>query len=280
MAKELPKILVVDDDREIVNFICDILIDNNYEVLSAFDGEMAIDIIKKEIPDLIILDWEMPIKDGITTLNEIKQDSNLSSIPVIMITGRLHSNKDLKTAFDSGVIDFINKPIEAIELIARTKSMVLLNQYYKESVRKKDMELTLMSKTNHQHLTMLKELSEIVEKINEKQISNATNVAKVQELKEKLKTVKANIRNNSWEQFQEHFLKVHPNFQHNLLTEHPNLTNEEIKLSYFLRLNMCSKEIASITNKEIHSIDIGRYRLRKKLQLDRSEKLNSYLSKF
>ncbi|MDA3816845.1 MAG: hypothetical protein PF486_05665, partial [Prolixibacteraceae bacterium] len=77
-----------------------------------------------------------------------------------------------------------------------------------------------------------------------------------------------------------YFNKVHPDFSNNLLNAYPGITPEELKLSYLLRLNMSSKDIAEITNKEIHSIDIARYRLRKKLNLERNEKLQDFLMQF
>lgn len=271
------KILVVDDEFPVVEIVCDILTDEGYEVLSAFSGANAYEVAKKEIPNLILLDWEMPEMNGIELLNQLKDNDLTSRIPVIMITGRMNNPSDLKMAFDAGAIDFIHKPIEPIELIARTSSMILLDKYYKDSVRKKDWELALLAKTNNQVSTLLSDLSVFIEDIP----SAITSESKyLKELNRKVKSHKANINNTSWEQFQEYFLNIHPNFQQNLSKRFPNLTNEELKLSYFLRLNMNSKEIAAITNKETHSIDIGRYRLRKKFKLERNISLHSFLSQF
>lgn len=278
MLSAKSKILIVDDDRAIVNFICDVLIEENYEVLSAFNGKSALEITQAELPDLIILDWEMPIMDGIETLSFLKAIDSIKDIPVIMITGRLNSKKDLKYAFDAGAIDFIRKPIDSIELIARTKSMLLLNKYFKDSVRKKDWELTLLSNSHHQNTKLLSDLTSFIGDVKDYNKNDQTKF--IEELKEKVKRIKLNISNSSWEQFQSYFVSVHPNFQENLLAQFPNITNEELRLCYFLRLNMSSKEIASITNKEMHSIDIARYRLRKKLNLERNEKLNVFLSGF
>lgn len=272
------KLLIVDDDPFVVDFITNVLIDYNYEVLAAFDGEMTIKIVEKEKPDLIIMDWEMPKKNGIDTIKYLKSQPGISDIPVIMITGRLNNIADLKIAFDAGAIDFIHKPIEPIELIARTNSMLLLYKYYKESIRKKDWELTLLSNSIHHNEKILVEMSALFEHLSKS--VQVVDEDKFIEIKAKIKNINSNIKNNSWDQFQSYFKNVYPQFIDNLLKTYPKLSSEEIKLCHFLRMNMSSKEIASITNKEMHSIDIARYRLRKKLHLERDVKFNEFLSLF
>lgn len=272
------KIIIVDDDTYLVDFVSNILIEENYDVLAAFNGEMALTIIEKERPDLIIMDWEMPVLDGIETVKRLKNNEATNEIPIIMVTGRLNSPNDLKKAFETGVIDFIHKPIEPVELISRARSMLLLYKYYKEAVKQKDWELTLMSNSVQQSERMMIEISTFFE-----QVANSikhTNPELYRDINSRIKRVKGSLKNNSWEQFQMYFKNVYPEFMDNLLLAYPKLTPEELKLCHFLRMNMSSKEIAAITNKEMHSIDIARYRLRKKFDLDRDVKFNEFLSKF
>jgi hypothetical protein len=106
------------------------------------------------------------------------------------------------------------------------------------------------------------------------------NSSEHKQLKDKIRKMNGSIHNNSWAQFEEYFNSVHPYFSINLLNENPKLTLDDLRLCYFLRLNMSSKEIAQITNKENHSIDIARCRLRKKFKLDRQCKLNEFLQRF
>jgi len=272
------KLLIVDDDPYVVDFISNVLIDYNYEVLAAFDGEMTIKIVEKEMPDLIIMDWEMPKKNGIDTIKYLKCQPGISDIPVIMITGRLNNKADLKIAFDAGAIDFIHKPIEPIELIARTNSMLLLYKFYKESIRKKDWELTLLSNSINHNEKMLVEMTALFDHLT--QSIQVIDEEKYIGIKAKIKNINSNLKNNSWDQFQAYFKNVYPQFIDNLLKAYPKLSPEEIKLCHFLRMNMSSKEIASITHKEMHSIDIARYRLRKKLSLEREVKFNEFLTQF
>lgn len=272
------KLLIIDDDTYVVDFVSNILIEEDYEILAAFNGKMAIDIVEQEMPDLIILDWEMPIMNGIDTLKIFKSNPKSADIPVIMITGRLNLIEDLKTAFEAGAIDFIHKPIEPVELIARTRSMLMLNKYYKESAKQKDWELTIMSTSIQQNEQLLLEITELFNDISDS--LKQSDAEKYRKINSKLIKIKANLKNNSWEQFQLYFSKVHPGFIDNLLKEFPKLTPEEIKLCHYLKMNMNSKEIAAITNKEIHTVDIGRYRLRKKFNLDRDVKFNEFLARF
>lgn len=272
------KILVIDDDPFIVDFVSDILIQNDYEVLAGFNGEAALSIMQKEKPDLVVMDWEMPHLDGIEALQQIKQDEEIKDIPVIMITGRMTSIKDLKTALDAGAVDFIRKPIEPVELLARSRSMLMLSGYYKESIKKKEWELTLLARTNHQNEGMFNDMMDVIDQFYKD--CKSDDHKRLDELKNKFNTTRTNFKNNSWDQFESYFSNVHPHFSSNLLSKFPNITSEELKLCYFLKMNMSSKDIAAISNKEMHSVDIARYRLRKKLKIDRSVKLNVFLSKF
>ncbi|MFA9388589.1 MAG: response regulator [Prolixibacteraceae bacterium] len=272
------KILVVDDDTLVIDFVSNILMEYNYEVLAANDGDSAIKVVRKEHPDLVILDWEMPNRDGISTVKYLKSQDDLLDIPIIMITGRMNSMDDLKVAFDAGAIDFIHKPIEPIELIARTRSMLMLNGYFHELIRQKDWELTLISNTIQQNELLLNEMSSLFQTLSES--IKDQDRAKYTALQTKIKKINSALKNNAWEQFQDYFKNVHPDFMDKLLAAFPKISPEELKLCHFLRLNMSSKEIASITNKEMHSVDIARYRLRKKFMLARDVKFNEFLAQF
>ncbi|MBN2805376.1 MAG: response regulator [Prolixibacteraceae bacterium] len=272
------KLLVVDDDPFVIEFVTNVLIDYQYDIMAAYDGEAAIRIVEKEHPDLIIMDWEMPRKNGIETIRHLKSKPEISDIPVIMITGRMNTKHDLKAAFDAGAIDFIHKPIEPIELIARTNSMLLLYKYYKESIRNKDWELTLLSNSVHHNEKIMNQMTEMCNKLED--AVQVVDVEKYRKIRSKIKQLGSNLNNNTWEHFQLYFKNVYPNFIDHLLNDFPKLTPEEIKLCHFLRMNMSTKEIASITNKEIHSIDIARYRLRKKLNLERDVKFNEFLQQY
>ncbi|MCA1960551.1 MAG: response regulator [Desulfomonile sp.] len=84
MAK---KILIVDDEPDMVAFLATLLEDNGYETLSAADGEEAMEKVKSDRPDLISLDLLMPNKTGIKMFRELRKDDEFKNIPVVMVTG-------------------------------------------------------------------------------------------------------------------------------------------------------------------------------------------------
>ena len=87
-----------------------------------------------------------------------------------------------------------------------------------------------------------------------------------------------NSSSDVWEEFEVRFQDVHSDFYDNLNKKFPNLTPNEKKICSFLRLNMSTKEISAITYQSVRSIDMARFRLRKKLELDTDENLVSFLS--
>jgi DNA-binding CsgD family transcriptional regulator len=91
---------------------------------------------------------------------------------------------------------------------------------------------------------------------------------------------KTAVNDNIWVEFEKRFNDVHVDFYHSLSISHPDLTGNERKLCAFLKLDMSSKEIATITFQNAKSIDMARYRLRKKLGLEGEESLQGYLMKF
>lgn len=111
-------ILVVDDDKEIVNAIEIYLKKEGYNILKAYNGNQALKIIKENEIHLIILDIMMPEKDGIETLEEIRKDK---TIPVILLSAK-SEDYDKIGGLNSGADDYITKPFNPLELIARVNS--------------------------------------------------------------------------------------------------------------------------------------------------------------
>jgi sigma-B regulation protein RsbU (phosphoserine phosphatase) len=134
------KILIIDDQPINIELIVKILeeTDEPYTMYQAINGEMGNDVAKKIVPDLIITDWEMPGISGIETIIKIKSDDTTKNIPIIMASGVMISSENLRTALEAGAVDFIRKPIDKIELIARVRSILLLADSYKEIRHQKE----------------------------------------------------------------------------------------------------------------------------------------------
>ena len=113
-------ILVVDDDKEIVKAIEIYLGKENYKIIKAYDGEQALEEIKKNEIQLVILDIMMPNKDGIETLEEIRKEK---TIPVIMLSAK-SEDYDKIEGLNAGADDYITKPFNPLELIARVNSNI------------------------------------------------------------------------------------------------------------------------------------------------------------
>lgn len=111
-------ILVCDDDREIVKAIEIYLVKENYNVLKAYDGEECLKILKENTIHLVILDIMMPKKDGIETIEEIRKEK---SIPVIMLSAK-SEDEDKINGLNLGADDYVTKPFNPLELIARVNS--------------------------------------------------------------------------------------------------------------------------------------------------------------
>ncbi|MEW6507038.1 MAG: response regulator transcription factor [Bacteroidota bacterium] len=114
------KILLVDDEKDIVEFLQYNLIQEGFEVISAFDGKEALEKLKYN-PDLIILDVLMPKLDGYETCEKIRSIKEFKNTPIIFLTAKSAETDEIK-GLNLGADDFIRKPISPKKLIARVKS--------------------------------------------------------------------------------------------------------------------------------------------------------------
>jgi DNA-binding response OmpR family regulator len=133
----MEKILVVDDDREIALLISDILSDEGYECLLAFNGESTLSMIKSN-PDLslILLDIMLPDIDGLEILRQVR---NTVDCPILFVTAK-NRTYDTMIGFEMGADDYISKPFVAEELLARVKAHL---RREKRSLQKRNSAMTI-----------------------------------------------------------------------------------------------------------------------------------------
>jgi len=117
------RILIVDDDPDILDVLKLTLGQENYEVIEAMDGTSAINLIKTKSPSLVILDYKMPGLSGLEVCKIVKDDILLQYLPIIMLTGKGEVSDKVK-GINAGVDDYIVKPFEPQELIARVKMIL------------------------------------------------------------------------------------------------------------------------------------------------------------
>jgi len=177
-----------------------------------------------------------------------------------------------------------------------------LNQSKEEALKEKDMELSQLSETSQKQIEDLKNQklkAEIHHKNNQlasvtmhlinknefvqevrKRIDHMLHEKSTspEELRKIIRTIDRNMtEDDSWDQFSYHFDQVHGDFLKKLSSDVHKLTPQETKLAAYLRMNMSSKEIANLMNISVRGVELARYRLRKKLGLDRDQNLNDYL---
>ena len=117
------KILIVDDEKQLVSLVRLHMEMSGYEVLSASDGEEALAVAKRDKPDLMILDLMLPKIDGWEVCKRLRTESKAGNIPVIMLTARSETEDKLK-GFECGADDYITKPFSPRELVARVKRVL------------------------------------------------------------------------------------------------------------------------------------------------------------
>lgn len=123
MENEKDKVLIVEDEKDTRFILEKLLSKNNYEVKTSINGVDAIEALKVFNPKVILADWTMPVMDGIELCNTLKQNNNYKTIYYIILTARA-SLKDRVAGLDIGADDFLVKPIENQELLARIRSGV------------------------------------------------------------------------------------------------------------------------------------------------------------
>jgi two-component system alkaline phosphatase synthesis response regulator PhoP len=117
------RILVVDDDREIVRLLKTYLEQNGYSALTAYNGQVGLQLMRAEQPALVILDLMLPDQDGYDITRQARADSKLKSIPIIMLTARVEDT-DKIIGLELGADDYITKPFNPREVVARVRSVL------------------------------------------------------------------------------------------------------------------------------------------------------------
>ncbi len=126
------KILVVDDDKSIVKILKGYLEEAGYEVLSAYDGEAALHFIRRENPDLVLLDVMMPERDGLDVVRVVRADAELRALPVILVTARVE-DLDKILGLELGADDYVTKPFNAREVVSRVNALLRRNELVQQT---------------------------------------------------------------------------------------------------------------------------------------------------
>ena len=146
----MAKILVCDDDKEIVEAIDIYLTQEGYEVLKAYDGEEALRVLKTQKADLLVLDVMMPKLDGIRATLKIREQNNM---PIIILSAK-SEDADKILGLNVGADDYVTKPFNPLELVARVKAQIRRSTQYNDGGKEEgdviDFGGLLLNRTSHE----------------------------------------------------------------------------------------------------------------------------------
>ncbi len=132
-------VLLVDDVKDNLDMLADMLENQNFRVKLALDGQEALEKIAEELPDLVLLDIQMPGMDGYEVCRRIKANPDTEQLPVIFLSA-LNETADIVRGFDVGGVDYVSKPFKFREVMARVESQIKVSHQRKEieSLRERD----------------------------------------------------------------------------------------------------------------------------------------------
>ncbi|TGN14666.1 PP2C family protein-serine/threonine phosphatase [Leptospira ilyithenensis] len=153
MKQTSSKILVVDDNETNVEIITHILLKQNYEVAVAYDGEYAMELANALELDLILLDILLPGISGLDVAKKLQSEEKTKNLPILFLSA-LNETKDIVLGLETGAVDYITKPFQEAEILARIRTHIKIKQLEKERINllhsiHKDLEL---ARSNQQNL--------------------------------------------------------------------------------------------------------------------------------
>ena len=117
------RIVVADDDPIVTKFLSAVFREEGYEVRVAEDGEQALRVVRDSRPDLVILDIVMPYQDGFEVCQQMRAEAQTRQVPVIILSMK-EQEQDALHAFEVGADDYVRKPFNALELVARARKLM------------------------------------------------------------------------------------------------------------------------------------------------------------
>ena len=125
---DLPRVLVVDDTPANVRLLDAVLRPRGFDIVTAASGQEALDVIAMQPPDVVLLDVQMPGMNGYEVCRRVREDPELGALPIIMVTASLSEERTL--ALEAGADDFVVRPFDQAELVARVRSLVRIKSYH------------------------------------------------------------------------------------------------------------------------------------------------------
>jgi len=258
-------ILAVDDTDMILDGLVEVFGDE-YEVIAVTDGASALQIIKKSLPDLILLDIVMPEMDGYEVLRRLKKDSATCSIPTIFLTS-LDDDADEVKGLEMGAVDYITKPINPAIVRARVHTYIQLREHQNHMETMVAERTAELVEANAALKAILRQRDQDKEETEEVMAANLKLM--VLPYLHKLKMSNLNDQHKAWVSLiGENLNKVCSPFIKKLSSKYSALTPRELQVAEHIRSGKVSKEIAETMNISCRTVDVVRYSIRKKLGLN------------
>ncbi len=122
----LPILLIIEDNRELIHYLCDLLKDQ-YSIIAAIDGKSGVELALGHVPDAIICDVMMPVKDGYQVCRELKNNFQTNHIPIVLLTARADFDSRIK-GFECGADAYLTKPFDKQELLASLRQLFVMRE--------------------------------------------------------------------------------------------------------------------------------------------------------
>ncbi len=287
MKAQKPTLLLADDEYANMEAVLSFIEDEVGQVLYAPDGQVAYEIATEKLPDIIIMDWQMPNLNGLEAIRLLQATEKTKEIPVIVATGIMTSSTHLQEALENGAVEFLTKPFVPIEFKARIRAAIrirdqhlnirrmLLNEQelLNKTLHHKRRELTTQAILDHQKNHLSARILEHLQSIDGlTQMVYATDISVL--------TQELNAHFNldeSWERFKIHFGEVHKGFFDRLHRQFPTLNRNAQKLCAYMRMGMGNYEICEMTGANDMAVRRALNRLKKRLGLTAGDDIRQFL---
>ena len=257
--------MIIDDSSGSLELLSKILLMGGYQVRQALSGCTALPVIKQQPPDLILLDIRMPEMDGFEVCRQLQENVKTSDIPVIFLSG-LEQAADKIRAFEVGGLDYITKPFEPTEVLARVKRHLELSRMRQSLEDMARLRTIKLEEANTALKVLLEHRQSGQEQFEENLVSHISfqinpYVARMQ------KTDLDSQQTALMDVIESNLKEITSDFSGKLYFRALGLTRREMEVASLIKIGKTNLEIAVILSVSEHAVSFHRQNLRKKLGL-------------
>lgn len=276
-------LLVADDDAANRDAVLQVMrrAAPSMNVLFAKDGVQALNVLGKRTVHVLLLDWQMPNMSGLELLQILQEQQSFPDLGIVMYTGAMTAAAHLEEALRLGAVDFLRKPAEPLELLARIHSV--LQRYDLQQARRQaerlllEQELLFLKQEVNNYLMLLAQKNQVLSELKERFDQAHQNKETLQPRQLALSLGRLLESSDYWDDLLGKFNRTDPHFLQELVKFVPDISPSETRLAVLIRLGMDNKTIAYLLNISQEGVKKSRYRLRRKIDLEQEEGLEKYL---